>query len=254
MTDAFRDLLARPEPSDLTQIALQMLGTIESMELIIPEITDTIRKALEQGNPTPQLPADGEVEELVKRLKSVKRNDNSIPSSVHWGLSDGTIHHHRIHVTSNHASDCDRAAELLQRQHPQPVPASERLPQLRRQFEATLNEARCFTKRYVGNSELADRLIGDVLAANAGPGRIELLPDGTQIIEPAEHTLLVPVLQPVPVAERLPGPEDLDVEGTCWVWNFTAYTWGLFRLDLTAHSHWLPAHALPLPTIEEFTS
>ena len=30
--------------SQLTEIALQMLGTIERMELIIPEITDTIRK------------------------------------------------------------------------------------------------------------------------------------------------------------------------------------------------------------------
>ena len=52
---------------------------------------------------------------------------------------------------------------------------------------------------------------------------------------------------PVPVAERLPGPEDCDGEGLCWVWNRTAYTWGLFRLDLTAHSHWLPATALPMP-------
>ena len=52
---------------------------------------------------------------------------------------------------------------------------------------------------------------------------------------------------PAPVSERLPGPEDCDAEGLCWVWNFTAYTWGMFRLDLTAHSHWLPAHALPLP-------
>jgi hypothetical protein len=34
--------------SQLTEIALQMLGTIERMELIIPEITDTIRKALEE--------------------------------------------------------------------------------------------------------------------------------------------------------------------------------------------------------------
>ena len=54
---------------------------------------------------------------------------------------------------------------------------------------------------------------------------------------------------PVPVSEP-PKPKDLDAEGTCWVWNRTAYTWGLFRLDLTAHSHWLPAHALPLPAGE----
>lgn len=55
---------------------------------------------------------------------------------------------------------------------------------------------------------------------------------------------------PVPVSERLPGPTDCDDEGTCWAWNRTAYTWGLFRLDLTAHSHRLPATALPLPAAE----
>ena len=52
---------------------------------------------------------------------------------------------------------------------------------------------------------------------------------------------------PVPVAERLPGDGDLDQEGTCWVWNYTAYTWGLFRLDPTCHSHWLPCDAIPWP-------
>lgn len=34
--------------SQLTDIALQMLGTIERTKLFIPEITDTIRKALEE--------------------------------------------------------------------------------------------------------------------------------------------------------------------------------------------------------------
>jgi hypothetical protein len=64
-------------------------------------------------------------------------------------------------------------------------------------------------------------------------------------------TLLQQQAVPVPVSERLPGEGDLDLEGTCWVWNFTAYTWGLFRLDPTSHSHWLPAHAIPLPQAGE---
>jgi hypothetical protein len=37
----------RPKPPTLNSIALQMLGTIEQSEHFIPEITDTIRKALE---------------------------------------------------------------------------------------------------------------------------------------------------------------------------------------------------------------
>ena len=56
--------------------------------------------------------------------------------------------------------------------------------------------------------------------------------------------------EPVPVSERLPWLEDCDAEGLCWVWHTTACTWGLFRLDPTVHSHWLPATALPLPAGE----
>jgi hypothetical protein len=37
----------RPKPQSLNSIALEMLGTIEKMAVVIPEITDTIRRALE---------------------------------------------------------------------------------------------------------------------------------------------------------------------------------------------------------------
>jgi hypothetical protein len=50
-TDAvISDLRAarRPKPQTLNSIALEMLGTIERMDVVIPEITDTIRRALEQ--------------------------------------------------------------------------------------------------------------------------------------------------------------------------------------------------------------
>jgi len=40
----------RPKPPTLNSIALQMLGTIERDAHYLPEITDTIRKALEQLN------------------------------------------------------------------------------------------------------------------------------------------------------------------------------------------------------------
>lgn len=40
----------RPKPQTLNSIALQMLGTIERDAHYLPEITDTIRKALEQLN------------------------------------------------------------------------------------------------------------------------------------------------------------------------------------------------------------
>jgi hypothetical protein len=52
--------------------------------------------------------------------------------------------------------------------------------------------------------------------------------------------------QPVPVSERLPGPEDCDAEGRCWWWDGE---WGLVepRFADFRTTHWLPAHALPTP-------
>jgi hypothetical protein len=72
-----------------------MLGTIERMELIIPEITDTIRKALEEkgGLAEPEPPDAGEVAELVACLHRLARAD--------W-LSDET------------ADILTRAADLLE--------------------------------------------------------------------------------------------------------------------------------------------
>jgi hypothetical protein len=57
---------------------------------------------------------------------------------------------------------------------------------------------------------------------------------------------------PMPVSERLPGAEDCDAEGRCWFfidgaqWALEDRTYGCNR----HRSHWLPAHALPLPAGE----
>jgi len=68
-----------------------------------------------------------------------------------------------------------------------------------------------------------------------------------------------PTIEPVPVAERLPGPEDCDAEGRCW-WLTLAVAdggrggystfWELttFKAAVRCASHWLPHYALPLPT------
>lgn len=59
--------------------------------------------------------------------------------------------------------------------------------------------------------------------------------------------------QPVPVSERLPGPEDCTAEGRCWlcytnVCNVTQWSLVLKSAILDGpYSHWLPATALPLP-------
>ena len=57
-----------------------------------------------------------------------------------------------------------------------------------------------------------------------------------------------PVVVPVPVGERW--PEFSDCESTddrVWCWNRFLDHWKLSRIKQGVHTHWLPAHALPLP-------
>ena len=59
--------------------------------------------------------------------------------------------------------------------------------------------------------------------------------------------------QPIPVSERLPGPEDCNSKGECWWLHpgdedcgaFWTLFDGRYRVGCT---HWLPAHALPQPS------
>ena len=57
---------------------------------------------------------------------------------------------------------------------------------------------------------------------------------------------------PVPVSERLPGPEDCTAQGWCWVFYKGFATWTL-QPPLgrdgkhTGYTQWLPANALPTP-------
>jgi len=75
-----------------------------------------------------------------------------------------------------------------------------------------------------------------------------------------------PAIEPVPVAERLPGQEDCDAEGRCWWWHpdhkEDEFTDGWMSLDpkwadghhdaddSPVYTHWLPHHALPVPQRE----
>jgi hypothetical protein len=70
-----------------------------------------------------------------------------------------------------------------------------------------------------------------------------------------------PTIQPVPVSERLPGPEDCDKQGHVWAWRVyrpqdddDGDFWMQIPAKWLSHipfssnwSHWLPAHALPTP-------
>jgi hypothetical protein len=58
--------------------------------------------------------------------------------------------------------------------------------------------------------------------------------------------------EPVPVSERLPGPEDCDKEGCCWWWDYGQDSWsqGMPEYCINRHTHWLPHWALPMPGVE----
>jgi hypothetical protein len=63
-----------------------------------------------------------------------------------------------------------------------------------------------------------------------------------------------PAIEPVPVAERLPGPEDCDAKGRCWLCGKVEGDWRLINSANSGvphlkycFSHWLPHWALPLP-------
>jgi hypothetical protein len=63
-----------------------------------------------------------------------------------------------------------------------------------------------------------------------------------------------PVIEPVPVTERLPGPEDCDAEGRCWWWIVDQPGelphWIYCTLEVlswTNFTAWLPHYALPVP-------
>jgi hypothetical protein len=60
-----------------------------------------------------------------------------------------------------------------------------------------------------------------------------------------------PAIEPVPVSERLPGAEDCDARGWCWYWHPGEECWEMVPVvtgTLDEWTHWLPHHALPLPT------
>ena len=59
-------------------------------------------------------------------------------------------------------------------------------------------------------------------------------------------------IEPVPIAKRLPRPEDCDAEGKCWWWAYYDEEWVLDAppRHMPALTHWLPHHALPVPQQE----
>jgi len=61
-----------------------------------------------------------------------------------------------------------------------------------------------------------------------------------------------PAIEPIPVSERLPGPEDCGPGGICWLWDPVRRVWHLTHFTyLNPGDFWLPYHALLIPRSEE---
>ena len=60
------------------------------------------------------------------------------------------------------------------------------------------------------------------------------------------------VIKPVPVTERLPGPEDTTDRNECWYWHPGEECWEMVPVvthTVDEWTHWLPHHALPVPEV-----
>jgi hypothetical protein len=65
-----------------------------------------------------------------------------------------------------------------------------------------------------------------------------------------------PAIEPVPVAERLPGDADVNKYGQVWWFDSPEDNWildtcedeELETINCSRYTHWLPHHALPVPS------
>jgi len=58
---------------------------------------------------------------------------------------------------------------------------------------------------------------------------------------------------PIPFDSRLPGPEDVNKDGYCWLWDNDGQMWRWIyirtrtRAEMYDYTHWLSANALYIP-------
>ena len=191
------------------------------------------------GRPAqPAPPAEGEIDQLVSQLYDYAQ-----------GEAENGWH--------DDAARFRRAAELLAQAHstppaPVPVPVAEPVAEPpavaeRPSDEELLRIAATKIEPYdlieVGEYEAEKNCALEVYGS-------ELCAFARDVLARWGHAAPVPV----PVSERLPGREDCDAEGRCWLYRpqtpILNPSWDLARLecdDPVPPTHWLPAHTLPLP-------
>jgi len=59
---------------------------------------------------------------------------------------------------------------------------------------------------------------------------------------------------PTPLDNKLPGAEDVNEDGYCWLWDNYQRIWDWTyirtrtKAEMYDYTHWLPANALPVPS------
>ena len=178
------------------------------------------------GRPTPQPPADGEVAELVEWLH---RRAAEVQAE---------------NCTTIYSPHLRRVADLLAQRHPAPQP----VPEVEGPTDEELPEDFIGFEKGFAQEHLA-RLMRDAIGTETNhnayivaAGRILDRPEFAHVARWGR-----PTPQPVAVSERWPNFSDCDPQERVWAWNPVLDHWKLSRINRSVHTHWLPAHALPLP-------
>lgn len=207
----------------------------------------------------PPAPLEGEVGELVEWLQSMHElaGEHNPEEQRRYDRAAALLAQLSAAAESNRPCTC----------HPDDNPP---VPCPRRYALNECREAAAPTEGDVGEqpgspegevAELVEflRIYGDHVLDDYGDvGEHDQLTRAADLLE--QLAAVAPAVVPVAVSERLPGTEDCDAEGRCWQWtpfeegtNFPAPgDWGLQLGEWLSNvrcqtTHWLPAHALPLP-------
>ena len=190
-------------------------------------------------------------------------------------FAEASLGHHYLWVAA-----LNRAHAALAEQPVREGPTDEALVQLAfREKLGRLDSNGNIITRYYYPMDIGENVIAFARAVLARWGNYPVKPDSSpanqpEPVAPTDEELIRPIMwmlddsiydtaQPVPVSERLPGPEDCDSEGGCWWWHpdhkeddfddgwiLLNPKWAGGRRDSDdslIYTHWLPHWALPVP-------
>jgi hypothetical protein len=75
-----------------------------------------------------------------------------------------------------------------------------------------------------------------------------------ELLNRARAALAEQSVVPTPLDNKLPGAEDVNEDGYCWLWDNYGRIWDWTyirtrtKAEVYDYTHWLPANAIPMPT------